>query len=110
MGSSPVISTPSAGHEHLPEAGRIHSASQRLMTSSRMHLPGPTRCCRQISIRLLPAQHVEGGFGQVPRHGSHGVGVSLALTQPEVELTDMPLGAALVVHRHGVPRFGKRPL
>ena len=33
------------GHEHISEVGRIHSASHRLMTSSRLHLPGPTRSC-----------------------------------------------------------------
>ncbi len=37
MGSFPVISTPSLGHEHVPEVGRIHSASQRLMTSAHIH-------------------------------------------------------------------------
>ena len=29
MGSSPVISTPSLGHEHVPEVCRIHSAIRR---------------------------------------------------------------------------------
>ena len=67
MGSHPVISTPSVGHEHLPEGGRIHSANLRLMTGSRFHPRGPTRRCCRISIGLLAAQPVEGGFGQMPR-------------------------------------------
>lgn len=41
------------------------------MTTSRLHLAGPTRCGCRISISLLPAQHMEGGFGQMPRDGSH---------------------------------------
>jgi hypothetical protein len=37
MGSSPVISTPSRGHEHVPEVWRIHSAIPRSGTEGRIH-------------------------------------------------------------------------
>ena len=110
MGSSPVISTPSKGHEHVPEVCRIHSAIPPcgIMTAARLHLPGPTQ--RRISISFLPAEDVEGGFGQMPRYRAHGPAVSLALAQPRVELADVPLRAAGVVHRHGVGGFRERPL
>jgi hypothetical protein len=84
-------------------------SSQRLMTSLRIHLPGPTRCCRRISIRLLPAQHMKSSFGPTPRYSSHCLGVSLALAQPVVEADEL-LGPVPVTHRHRVRRFGKRPL
>src|SRR5256714_13827548 len=77
-GLFPVISAPCFGHEHVPEVCRIHPASPRLMTESRLHLAGPTRCGSRISISLLPAEHVEGGFRQMPRHRTHRFVVSFA--------------------------------
>src|SRR5712691_12771150 len=111
-GSSPVISTPSWGHEHLPEVCRIHSAIplSGIMTVSRLHLPGPTRSDRRILIRLLPAEHVKGGLSQMPGHGSDRLPVSLAQAQPEVELADVTRRTPRVIHCHRVARFGKRPL
>ena len=111
MGSFPVISSPSVGHEHIPEVCRIHSAIQGnwIMTDSRLHLSGPTRCRCRISIRLLSAQNVKRRFGQVPSHGTHRPGVAFARPQPRIELADMPLPAAPVIHRRGVGRFRKRP-
>src|SRR5712692_10084898 len=97
------------GHVHLLGVCRIHSASQWLMTSPRLH-PRPDPVCCRISIGLLPVQHVERGFGQMPRHRSHRLAVPFALAQPEIELAHVPLGTALVIHRHRVPCFGKRPL
>ena len=97
MGSSPVISTPSVGHEHVPEVCRIHSAipAGGIMTSSRLHLPGPTRSSRRrISIGLLAVEDVKGGFGQMARHGAHRPAGSFAQPQAEVELADVPVRAA----------------
>jgi hypothetical protein len=112
MGSFPVISSPSVGHEHIPEVCRIHSAIQGnwIMTLSRLRLCGPTHGYCRISIRLLSAQHVKRGFGQVPSHRTHGLGVTFARPQPRVQLADMPLRAAPVIHRHRIGRFGKRPV
>src|SRR2546428_5626847 len=111
-GSSPVISTPSWGHEHLPEVGRIHPAIplSGIMTVSRLHLPGPTRSYRRILIRLLAAEHVERGFRQMSCHRSDRLPVSLAQAQPQVELADVALRAPRVIHCHRVGGFGKRPL
>src|SRR3989449_1198656 len=111
-GSSPVISTPSWGHEHLPEVGRIHPAipMSGIMTVSRLHLPGPTRSYRRILIRLLAAEHVERGFRQMSCHRSDRLPVSLAQAQPQVELADVALRAPRVIHCHRVGGFGKRPL
>lgn len=78
FGSFPVISTPSLGHEHVREVCRIHSAIpvDGIMTTSRLHLPGPTH--GRISIIFLPAQHVKRRFGQVSRHCTHRFAVSFA--------------------------------
>jgi len=90
-GSSPVISTPSRGHEYLPEVCRIHSAipPRGIMTTPRLHLPGPTRESR-ILIKALLAEQVEGTFGQVPRHRPDGLGVPLTLAHAPVQLADVP--------------------
>src|SRR5256712_10458493 len=111
-GSSPVISTPSWGHEHLQEVCRIHSAIplSGIMTVSRLHLPGPTRSYRRILIRLLPAEHVERGFRQMARHRADRLAVTFAQAQPEVELADVSRRTPRVIHCHRVARFGKRPL
>ncbi len=109
MGSFPVISTPFLRHEHVPEVCRIHPASPRLMTRSRLHLSGPTRCYCRISIDLLAAQHVKRGFGQMARYRAHRLGVAFPCAQARVELADMPLRAASVIHRHRIRRFRKRP-
>ncbi len=41
MGSSPVISTPSWGHEHVPEVCRIHSAIPRTRDHDSIALTPP---------------------------------------------------------------------
>src|SRR5579863_3782347 len=109
-GSSPVISTPSRGHEHLPEVCRIHSASSRLMTCSRLHLLGPTRSDCRILINLLPIQDVKGGLGQVSGHGADGLAMTLAFAQVPVEAADMALRASKVIDRHRIGGLGKGPL
>ncbi len=74
------------------------------MTASRLH-PRSDPVCFRIS-----AQHVERGFRQMPRHRSHRLAMPFALTQPEIEFAHMPLRTALLIHRHRIPCFGKRPL
>ncbi len=80
------------------------------MTRSRLHLPGPTRWCGRISIKLLTAEDVEGGLGQIAAHRADRLPVTLAQAQPQVELADMPVGTARVIDSHRVGGFGKRPL
>src|ERR1700682_3179485 len=108
-GSFPVISSPYFGHEHVPEVCRIHSASPRLMTESRLHLAGPTRCGSRISIGLVPAKHVKSGFGQMPRHCAHRLVVPFAGAQSGIQLADVPLRKSPIVHRRGISRFRKGP-
>jgi hypothetical protein len=54
------------------------------MTSSRSHLPVLTHCHGQISDSLLPAQHMEGNFGQMLRHRSHRLAVPFPGPQPRI--------------------------
>jgi hypothetical protein len=90
--------------------GRIHPASRWLMTTSRSHLAGPTHDGSRISIILLAAQPVKGGFGQMSRHGAHRLVMSFAPAQPRIRFTDVSRRTSLIVQRHRVRRFGKRPL
>ncbi len=67
------------------------------MTRSRSHLAGPTHNRSRISILLLAAQHVKGGFGQMPRHRAHCGVVSFAPMQPRIQFTHVPFRASFVI-------------
>src|SRR5579864_5085587 len=90
---------------------RIHSASppSGIMTKSRLPWVGATSVQLRISIDLFPPQHVEGGFGQMPRHCSNRFGMSFALTYPLIQPTDVPFRMTALIHRHRVGRFRKGP-
>jgi hypothetical protein len=79
IGSFPIISSPSVRHENVPEVCRIHSAiPEGIMTNSRLHLRGSTLIQDWIPIGFPCAPHVIGGFGQMPRYGSHRLCMPLA--------------------------------
>ncbi len=77
---------PREGAWSYSQVCRIHSAipSSGIMTKSRLHLAGPTSTKTGISIHLFASQHVEGGFGQMPRHRSNRFGMPFLLAQPPV--------------------------
>ena len=55
IGSFPVISSPSLGHENLPEVCRIHSSILKgIMTRSRLHLRRSTLLQGRVPIRFPP--------------------------------------------------------
>ena len=64
-GLYPVISPPSVGHENYPEACRIHSASQKLRSTSRSYPARRTSLQNRLLVCRLPPQDVKGGLGQV---------------------------------------------
>src|SRR6267142_6480235 len=84
----PVISTPSAGHEHVPEVCRIHPAvppRSGSMTFSRLHPHFRPRVEARISIDLFPPQHMKRRLRQVACHRSHSSRVPFAGPQPRVQ-------------------------
>jgi hypothetical protein len=89
------------GHGIIRQACRIHPAIplNGIMTSSRLRLTGPTSTKAWIPVNFFFLQHVERGFGQMPRHRSNRFRMSFSHTQPSIELADVPVGASRVIHR-----------
>src|SRR5487761_1039377 len=92
------------GHGVIRQGCRIHSAIPGcgIMTTSRLPLAGPTSTKTRILIHFFLPQHVEGGFGQMARRRSNGFGMSLVLAQTPVQLADVAIRTARVVHGHRV--------
>src|SRR5712671_5792957 len=84
-----------AGHGVIRQGCRIHSAipTSGIMTASRLPLAGPTSTKAWISIHFCLPQDVEGGFGQMPRHGPNRFRMSLVLAQTLIQPTDVPVRA-----------------
>ncbi len=109
-GSIPVISSPSWRHENIPEVCRIHSSILgRIMTTTRLHLPGLTLSQSWILIRLLSCPHMIRGFRQMARHRSNRLAVSLALPDPLIQLTHMSLRMGLSMQTDRMSRFNISP-
>src|SRR5882757_4979320 len=108
----PVISTPSVGHEHVPEVCRIHPAvppRSGSMTSSRLHPHFRPRVEARISIDLFPLQHMKRRLRQVACHRSHSSRVSFAGPQPRVQPADVPFWITPVIYGDRIRRFCKSP-
>jgi len=80
------------------------------MTESRLHLAGPTRFGRRISIGL-PADSTRGRQlrPNAARNRTHCFVVPFAGPQPRIQLADVAVRKTPIIHCCGIRRFRKSP-